>query len=497
MIRQWVQWMNIRRLVVALLFIGLVVMAIHPPLDADTGWHLQAGRVTVESGHILQTDVFSHTRYGSRWTNHSWLAQVVLYWIFETFSYPGLGLWVCAMVTAAFALVFLQMEGDPFSRAFITVLAAVTSGVIWTPRPQLFSFLFTAFVAYILYLLKWRGINRLWALPPLFVLWVNLHAGYALGFMLLAAFVAGEILNHLLAYIAPSADPALDWRTLGLVVGVTLLSAMLLVINPNTTRMWTYYLDTVRIQFLRAYIQEWRSPDFHLLGLQPFIWLLLLILASMGLSGRRADGVDLVTVGLFAYAALLAGRNLGPFGLVAAPVLSRHVAPILDRFGWIRRIRRIRPPGLIRGTVHVLIALSLLTVAGVRAYRTFQPEAIEEAMERDYPTEAVEWIREHRPPAEMFNPYNWGGYLIWSLWPEYRVYVDGRTDLYGDEFLYAYLNVEVGRGDVEQALEEHRINFILTSADSPLADRLACSNKWEVAYQDEKAQILVRRDPIQ
>ena len=489
---QWLTWLDIRRLVVIILFLGLVIMATRPPFSADTGWHLQSGRITVESGHILQTDIFSHTRYGSRWVNHSWLSQVILYTLFRYLSSPGLSLWVYGAVVAAFVLVYLQMEGDPFLRAFTTVLAAITSGVIWTPRPQLVSFAFTALVCYALHLFKRRGVNRLWVLPPLFVLWVNLHAGYALGFMVIVAFLIGEVVNHLANYITPPSEPTLDWRSLAMVAGIALLSALLLVINPNTTRMWIYYLETVRIPFLREYILEWKSPDFHLLGLQPFIWLLLATMAAMGFSGRRADGTDVVTVGLFAYAALLAGRNIAPFALVTAPVLSRHLAPILTRLGWTRRIRRIPRPTPARGALHLLLVLVVVAILGVRAYQSFRPETIEEALRKDYPVDAIEWIRQHHPPGKMFNPYNWGGYLIWSLWPEYQVFVDGRTDLYGDEFLREYLDIELARGPVDEKLREYGVNLVLTTPNSPLALYLRCTGGWEEEYADEKAQIFIR-----
>ena len=113
--RRFLPWFNARRLVVAILFVALFAMAVRAPADTDTWWHLRAGQEMLESGHILQTDLFSHTRYGSAWVNHSWLSQVVLYWLFRTFSYAGLGLLIGAIVAAAFAFVYPQMEGDPFS----------------------------------------------------------------------------------------------------------------------------------------------------------------------------------------------------------------------------------------------------------------------------------------------------------------------------------------------------------------------------------------------
>ncbi|HIE39274.1 MAG TPA: hypothetical protein EYH30_00830 [Anaerolineales bacterium] len=502
MIRRWLLWLDPRRLAVAILFVGLFAMAVRAPADTDTWWHLQAGRATLESGHILQTDLFSHTRYGSAWVNHSWLSQVILYWLFDHFSYAGLGLWMGAVVVATFALVYLQMEGDPFTRAFILVLAAATSAVVWIARPQLLSFLLTAVVAYLLYLFKWRRVNRLWLLPLIFVLWVNLHAGYALGFMLLVAFVGGEVLNHLLALVAPShlkregEDPAVDWRGIGLVIGVAVLSALLLVVNPNTTRMWTYYLETVRIGVLQDFIQEWQSPDFHPLYTQPFIWLLLATMAAMGLSGRRVDGTDLAMVGGFAYAALLAGRNFGPFALVTAPVLSRHVATMLARWGWSarRRPRLDLRARTVLGAVNLWLLALIVALAVAKIRLPLSPAFNEQKQQETLPAGAAAWIRQHRPAGEMYNPYNWGGYLVWTLWPDYRVFVDGRTDLYGDAFLRQYLDVQLARPGFEMVLTDYDVNLILTYPDDILSAQLACRGGWEEVYRDAVAVVWTRTE---
>jgi hypothetical protein len=497
-------WLDVRRLAVLTLFVAVFAMAARVPADTDTWWHLQAGRVTLESGRILQTDVFSHTRAGQPWVNHSWLSQVILYLLFHHFRYFGLGLFQALVVTLAFAFVYAQMEGDVFTRAFILVLAAATSAVVWIARPQLLSFLLTAALCYLLYLYKWRGVNRLWLIPPLFVLWVNLHAGYALGFIVLAGFVAGEVFNNLLAWISPSkgegenGDPIVPWRGVGLVALISLLSFLCLLLNPNTTRMWVYYLDTVRIGVLQDFIQEWRSPDFHPLYTHPFIWLLLATLAAIGLSGRRVDGSDLALVAGFTYASLLAGRNMGPFALVTAPVLSRHAHAALQRWlgatgGWLRPPQRTgRPPAASLVLVNWLLLALVLGAAGVKVALPLRAGFNVEHERRTLPASAVEWIQEQRPPGPMFNSYNWGGYLIWHLWPDYPVFVDGRTDLYGDELLGQYLDVRFARPGFQEVLDDHGVNFVLTEAGGFTDNFLALDDSWTPAYSDEVAVIYVR-----
>jgi hypothetical protein len=280
-----------------------------------------------------------------------------------------------------------------------------------------------------------------------------------------------------------------------MVVGVVFLSALLLVVNPNTTRMWTYGLETVRIGVLQDFIQEWQSPDFHPLYTQPFIWLLLATLAAMGLSGRRADGTDLALVGGFAYAALLAGRNFGPFALVVAPVLSRHVTAILTRWrremrdrGWLSApSRRVFTPAL-GGLNWGLLAL-VVALAAVKIYRPLRPSFNEALQQESLPVGAVEWIRTNRPEGKMFNHYNWGGYLIWRLWPEYRVFVDGRTDLYGDEFLRDYVEIQRAGPRAVSLLDEYEISYVLTGAEDTLSTLLRCQEEWVLVYRDEVVAI--------
>ena len=396
------------------------------------------------------------------------------------------------MVTGAAFFVYLQMEGDPYSRAFLLILGMTTSALTWIARPHMWSFLLTAVVAYILYLFKWKGVNRLWLLPPLFALWVNLHAGYTLGFIVMVAFVTGEVLNQILARKFPTEDPRVSWRGIGWVALTGIVSALALLIHPNTTQMWTYYLETVRINALQDFIQEWQSPNFHQIVTQPFIWLLLATVAAMGLSGRRIDGTDLALVGGFAYASLLAVRNIAPFALVATPVLSRHVAGILDRFGWTARLRRPQRPSVKMGAIN-LVLLSIIVVTALALIQPpLQPATNEAATREVLPVDAAVWLMENRPPGRMFNPYTGGGYLAWTLWPDYRVFVDGRTDLYGDEVLNEYITVQLAQSGFREVLEQYGINLILTYPGDSLSTQLECAREWSEVYRDNVAVIFTR-----
>jgi hypothetical protein len=198
-------------------------------------------------------------------------------------------------------------------------------------------------------------------------------------------------------------------------------------------------------------------------------------------------------VGMFTYASLLAGRNFGPFALVVAPVLSRHVTAFLTRLGWGGWLGAVGRSNIVRGVINLVLLLVVVGLAVVKMWTPLTPAFNEQEQRKSLPVDAAAWILENHPEGEMFNSYNWGGYLIWSLYPHYRVFADGRTDLYGDEFLRRYLEAQLGRPGFEDTLVEYGVNLVLTYPDDALSFRLECAGSWEEVYRDDVAVIWVRK----
>ena len=508
--------MDTKRLLVIVLFLLIFAMAVRLPTDTDTWWHLASGKYILETGHIPFSDPFSHTMAGKGWIDHGWLAQIALYWLFQNFSYAGLGLALAAIVTGVMALVFLQggatsrrfgnlREGcDLYLNAFVTVLAAITSSVIWVARPQMLSFALVAAFSFILnrYKLKCLALPKSQALYPgiyfiplLFVLWVNVHGGFITGFLLLGSYIVGEVLNNLFDL------PALSRRQIITLLTATAISLPACLINPNTYKMLFYPFFTVGIGALRDYIQEWSSPDFHLSYLHPFIWMLLLTVAAMAFSRRRTDFTEIGLVSLFCYMSFWAQRNIPLFAIVAAPVLMRHSSSILEEIAESAQkgplgklLSRQLPQGpLLTGINWGILAL-VASVCALKIYYPLTPQANLKAQEEGLPVAAARFIGEEAPPGEMFNSYNWGGFLIWKLYPRYRVFIDGRTDLYDDRFIREYLKVVWMDEGWEEVLERYKVNLILIESESVLAKFLksGLAQDWKLAYEDEMASVFVR-----
>jgi hypothetical protein len=486
-------WLTLDRLVTAIVFIAIFTMAVRTLADTDVWWHLEAGRWIIENRQVPRSDAFSHTRFGEPWIDHGWLAQAVLYALYAAFSYAGPALFVAALVTLAFTFVWRQcLEGDRWLRAFVLVVAAVASAGIWAARPQIVTFALAAAVAYLLYRHKQGDGRAAWFLPPLVLLWVNVHGGFAVAFILMVAYLCGEVGNHLLRL-----DSAMPWPALRRLILIMGLCLLVVPLNPNGVTMWAYPFQTVAIGVLKEYIVEWRPPNFHELHFHPFIWLLLAVVTALGLSRRQADFTELTLVALFAYMSLLAARNVALFALVAAPVIVRHGSAALAEW----RHRRGAGPGFVSAGSsttpgRALLNWSLLTLLGVVALlqigQATGTAANEASQARDLPTRAVVFLQENDPPGPIFNSYNWGGYLIWKL-PQYPVFVDGRTDLYGDTLLRAYTTAVFGHPAWSDILDQYGVNLVLIESRAALAWRLEEAPEWQQLYRDDQAVIFARR----
>jgi len=489
----------VQNLLLAVVFISIFTMAVRIPFTSDTWWHLRSGQYIIENHTIPLTDPFSHPKAGQLWIDHSWLAQILLFTLYALGGWPALALAVAGLAVLAFWLVWKQLEGNIFITAFAMILGAIVSSVMWTARPQMISFVLTAVIAYLLHRFKRQQAGLLpWA-PLVMLVWANTHGGFAIGLMLMLTYLVGEAINNITAH---QDDPVVSWSRLKHLLVVIIISLAVVVINPYTWRMWLYPFQTVGIGALRDFIQEWQSPDFHLPMAQPFILMLLLVLAALARAGRRADWTDLTLVALWTGWSLFAGRNISVFGLVVTPILARYADLAWTRqwqtWGYTRppfssfETQPSRTSSFISYVNWGLLTL-IIVAALVKISIPLLPQTNLQVEQASEPYHAVQFMQRQRPPGPIFNNYNWGGYLIFKLWPEYPVYIDGRTDLYDDAFIRRYIDVMVANNGWQQTLDEDGINLVFIETDSTLAKFLRQDPAWTEIYRDEMAVIFVRK----
>src|SRR5258706_5381960 len=428
-----------------ILLFGLLAMTARNAVDPDLWWHLRTGQWIMETGHIPHADPFSFTRAGSPWVAHEWLSEVTFYEIWKHSGETGLIIFSAIGTTAGFMLLYLRCRGKAQWAAAVVTLGAVASAPTWGVRPQMFTF---ALASLLLWLLE-RGQERprflLW-IPPLFLLWLNLHAGFGFGAALLLAFCLG--------LIAESAIGETEWTEvrprLFRVLLVLLACLVLVPLNPSGAQLYRYPLDVLRSAGMRSFIIEWFPPDFHQLRYLPLFLIWLSLLGVFAGSRSRPKARVLVPLLMTFLAALDAVRHIPLLVLTATPVIA---AAFRGSFSW-KQISS--PPTAVsadrvrfgfRAAIFLLMAGFAVTRWGNLAWKQAKTAA------EGFSAQAVDFLHSPDIPSRLFVYYDWGGYVIWNLYPQYRVFVDGRADLYGDDLLRQREDASQLRDGWEQILD--------------------------------------------
>ena len=391
------------------------------PQDADMWWHLRAGQDMWQSKSILLTDTFSYTRAGQPWVNAFWISEIVFYLLYRLGGFFSLTALVALTGAVTFYFLFRRMEGNRFVNAFIVILATLTAAPIWSPRPQIFSFFMLAVLDDWLNQIQKNKQQSLWILILVFALWVNIHGGWIWGFLLLAAYIAGIALNNLNKENRIVNE---NWKFLFRLLFWSLVAGLAIGLNPNGISIWHLPFTTANASMQ---IQEWASPDFHQIEFQPLLWMLFLLITTAVLAKPKTDWAVLLKVIGFAYLTFVSQRNIAVFAIIAAPTLAEWTNGAIENIktDLSIHIEKEAAPIFSKQT-NVILSTVLLIVIGLtalgRAYLASTPAEVN----KNVPANAVEWLTENQVSGHLFNSYNWGGYLAWSL-PQSPVFIDGHA----------------------------------------------------------------------
>jgi hypothetical protein len=480
------------RIFLAVLFLGIFGMAARNITDPDVWWHLKTGQFIAEHQSVPHTDPFSYTRAGQPWVAHEWLSELFLYELQRTTGSSGLILTFAAIVCAAFFLLYLRCGNTPYVAGAATFLAAWTTAPLWGVRPQIISLLLTSLWLLILDRSE-RYPRVLWWTLPLTLLWVNLHAGFAVGLALSAFFFAGGLIERALG-CAPQSALRLQMQVL-----ILFFDVLIVPLNPNGLRMFVYPIETLRSAAMQKYIAEWASPNFHRGEYLLFLLLVLVTFAAISWSRRRVRPRDLLLLLVSFYAGLCSIRLMPLFVLIATPLICQRLG------NWPRSssqaLRQLPVQGF-RTFLNAVIVLSMVTFVGIHAAQVIRNEPLTEM--RHFPAGAVSFLQRHPPAGPIFNDYDWGGYLIWKLYPSTRVFIDGRADLYAGPtcgqlkdgwLLDQFADTYQFKGGWQTDLERWDIRTALVPPDSALAVGLRGAPGWSIIYEDSQAMILALSAP--
>jgi hypothetical protein len=464
--------MTRRHLFMVIILTGLFAMAIRPAVDPDLGWHLRTGQLIAGTHAIPHQDVFSFTKAGAPWVAHEWLTDVLIYGLSRLGGDTALILFFALLITIAFGLLYSRCEARPYAAGLLVLWGAITTIPGWGVRPQILTLLLAS--VYLLLLDEYVKTGRarlLWWLPVLMILWVNLHAGYAIGIALLLLYAIAEL------------SPATGNRTrLKFLLGAVAACTAVVPLNPNGFKLYAYPFQTLNAPSMMGYIEEWASPDFHRPIYRVLLLFIVFLVVVLARSHRRPDARETVLLLATLAAALTSARHLPFFILVAVPILSRRMPQLSGE----------QPLLPSRWVLHAAVAALAVFAAALQARSVIQRQPQEERAA--FPVAAVHFLKTHSLPTQLYNSYDWGGYLIANAYPNYRVFIDGRADVYGDHFIDQAVRAHEEQPGWEATLQQYGVRTVLVENTAPLATILRESGDWKNVFEDSQAAVFTRLD---
>ncbi len=456
--------------------------------DSDLGRHLTLGHYILATHEVPTHDVLSFTKSEESRPPYEWLAQVLLALAYQLLGLDGVALLTSLVLAAAFTVVYtdaVERSNAPILALFLAGWAAAASSLHWVSRPHVFSFLFLAIWLSMLDKLRRDEKVALWQFPALMLIWVNTHGGFILGFLACAAYLAGWLLD----FLRKSGNWLFGKRLL--IVGGTSLVASIL--TPDLWNSWIAVLNN-RSSYVLSRTVETMPLQVSLPNVWPFLALLALSILLMLLRQMQIASSHAFLLTGLAIMGFAMTRNIPFFGIAAAPICMQW---LVQSFGNLRYWLKLEEgfakiDRLLYGFVWSLLAI-VYAFGFLGYFRSRAQTSIFHLSSQVFPIAAVDWLDTHPPQGNMFNDFNWGGYLLFRLWPEQRVFIDSQSDFYGEQFIRQYVAILGGEGDWEAELSRYRVNWIIVPTGAGLAEQARLSPNWRVEYEDEVSVVLVRK----
>ncbi len=472
--------------------------------DPDLFWQLATGRWVAEHHHVFSVDVFSYTAAGEPWI-YPVGSGLLLYAVYLLGGYVLLS---CLGAVASCGTVALLLRRGSVTSAGIAIIAVPLIAARTAPRAEMFTvILFAAFFS-----LLWEnyrtGHARLWLLPLLMALWVNLHLGFVAGIAALLAFAGIELLEMVFPGTRRQEARERLRRSWPWFVG----AAISTLLNPWGWRIYQAVFRQNRAMAEHsAWISEWGSVPLSWAALSrafssreiPAFYLLLAIVViavSLALLERQ-HGAALLLLGA-TYAGVRHIRMEALTACVVVVVGGAVLQPAISRMGSRIRQSRLRF-AVATAAAALLIALAVVRSVALVRINESSLSTFGVGLSWWFPERATEFIARENIPGEMFNSYIDGGYLIWRLGPQHRVFIDGRAIPFGPQ---AFLHqTELLQSSPDSALwqaeaERYNINTIilpLNRFEAVLGQlRTYCNSaNWRPVYLDQISVVMVRRKP--
>jgi len=474
---------------------AILVIGLAPRLDTDFWWHLKDGQYMALHHVVPSHDFMSYTFAGHPWTDHEWLAELILYGLYRLAGLWGPIAFFAVSICTAFALVYARMVQRGINQIvalFVLAAAFMASSASWGPRIQMLSLLFLSAYSLTLYRFGVTRDRRLLAVfPLLMLLWANIHGGFVLGLVVLAITVAGEWLN-----LKTRHEDALSVDDVKALAITFVATFAVTIVNPNTVRQLLYPLTFVLPNAYTNLIEESASPNFHMPVMMVFEAMLLLLIASVLIVRPRLNWTHLLMVLAFTHLAFSQVRNVPLWCVLISPILAEYVQALIARQNRLPRFHsyQSRPvTGRLKPILNLVMLVLVALLYLAEGTHFISAATLRKAETDNYPKGAIAYMRSHRLPPHVYVSYGWGGYLLWNLYPTYRDFMDSRADtLYNTRHLRAYLAVYSAAPTWRSLLDRYNVQDVLVERNAPIVQVLAQSPSWHLRYHDSISALYSR-----
>jgi hypothetical protein len=501
--------------------------------DPDLWWHLKTGEYIVNNWEVPDVDPFAYTtprpltekqKIGLR---AQWLGQVLFYLSYKAGGLAGVGVMRSLLILMPMLTLYIWLTRKglkPWTSliivsfpAFLLVLHLFYS----FERPQGISFLLALIVIMLLERAKGHCTTQtsrrvdisFWLLPLVMAVWSNIHAGFIVGNVIIMIYATIELLKTGIKRLRGSTADSI--RSVFFII--CLVSIIASFLNPNTYKLFYSYLFGLASSFLKSIYESTRpgasgwvrnvvleyKPLIYFYKNLGYRWLafywvftgiLYLVLFIKYWFKRKVDVTELFVVSFITFFANYYARGL-MFSMTILPFyMGKSISEI--------KLPEIKYRVFFKSAVATMLALSIsyCTYTYRQMPYFFKPGVAPRWITPWYPVELVEVLKTLKLKGPMYNFYTWGGYLIWSLYPEYQVFIDGRAiddmiNRTADAILKTYPGWEAN-------LDAYNINFIVipvvfreSGHKIPLATALVDNDRWKLIYIGYNSAIFVRNVP--
>ena len=449
--------------------------------DPDLWGHIKFGEDLWLSKSFPWVDTYSFTAYGREWFNHEWLSELIMYLVFHFFGSSGL---LIGKLFIGLSIVFLLFKICRYRTdnvliygiVFVIAISIISPGFM--TRPQVVTFLFVCIYLFVFHLFFERRKNLLWLLPPIMILWVNMHGGFLIGagmlpVVLLSELFFGELKERKRRYFLT----LLFWF---------ILTEVAILANPYGYRLLVFLYKTLS---LPRNISEWESINLLNLDYLRFklFALSVLLVLFIRTGEKRCWEISIIFISLIF--ALRTQRHTPIFAIVAAPHLVEHLSVIEKKIDILGKVKSFIPSLVLNLFLAVLILYQL--AQPLRNYIHYGFHIIVDP--RIYPVYAVHFLKKNGFNGNILLPFEWGEYVIWKMHSKSKVSIDGRfRTVYPEEVITAHFDALRSKKGWTELLDKYPSDILLSKRNVFSENMRKDRDDWIYIYSDNLSMIFIK-----